>query len=324
MTRDTTSRDATLGQQTRALTRALAQAPDQQIARAVALLDALPERGAADALIAPLRRQLGTMGIPRRMNFGRLLFLPLDPVIRDASAGRWADGAAVPRTALPPLIAAVRNALPDLAAATAAELRADPDIASAACTLGPPLWAAAPAPLRALATASGLPGWTESGLPPASLAPIATGVAAVLELFEQLRGPEAALGDALARTATTMPDAWPLVVAVALARAPDPATAAMLAMARAERGSPALHRGLEQGLATATEILEREAQAPIRAAAAATARAARIIEAVAPRAGPARRAALAAFAARIAAACHARFAGEMEGGLLAPLRSLAP
>lgn len=174
------------GSETRALVRALAEAPEQRLAKAVALLDALPTRGAADALIAPLRGQLRAMGIPRRMNFGRLLLLPLDPVIRDAAA--WVpDSATVPRTALPPLIDAVRAALPEMAVATEAGLRAATDAASAALCLGPGLWAAAVAPLRALAAAPPWADWAETGLPDRLRSPIVGGVAAVLEGTAVLR-----------------------------------------------------------------------------------------------------------------------------------------
>ncbi|MBW4093826.1 MAG: hypothetical protein HIU82_22440 [Proteobacteria bacterium] len=318
------------GSETRALARALAEAPEQRLAKAVALLDALPARGAADALIAPLRGQFRTMGIPRRMNFGRLLMLPLDPVIRDATD--WvAASATVPRTALPPLIAAVRAALPDLAVATEAGLQGATDAASATLCLGPGLWSAAVAPLRALAAASPpadlAASWAATGLAARMLAPLARGVAAVLEAAAALRDPTAPedpiqlVERVLDTAALHGAQPWALVVAAALARAADPAGVALVAIERALSGDPALHQGMEQALAATITGLEQEMQAPIRAAAATASRAARLIETMAPRAGPGCRVALAAFGGRMARTCRARFAAELEANLLVPLRS---
>jgi len=49
----------------RDLQRSLLDAGDAQISRIVAMVDALPERGSADALIAPLRPRLARLH-PRR------------------------------------------------------------------------------------------------------------------------------------------------------------------------------------------------------------------------------------------------------------------
>ncbi len=79
--------------------RKLHRAADEQLAQVVALVDAMPARGAADALIAPLRVRLAAIAPARPLSITRLLFRPLDPVI---TTGRdWRPGApAVPRTAL--------------------------------------------------------------------------------------------------------------------------------------------------------------------------------------------------------------------------------
>src|ERR1700712_4282876 len=90
----------------REVSRGLAQARDEQILKVVAMVDAMPERGAADQLIAPLRARLAQLRPPRPLRFARLLFLPLDPLI--VSALRWrAEQPTIPRSAIPSLAAAV-------------------------------------------------------------------------------------------------------------------------------------------------------------------------------------------------------------------------
>lgn len=94
-------------------------AEDARILRVVRYVDELPQRGAADALIAPLRPRLEVLRPARPLTLNRLLFLPLDPLI--VPPQRWRPGApGIPRTALPPLAAAVAAALGPLGA----ELRA--------------------------------------------------------------------------------------------------------------------------------------------------------------------------------------------------------
>lgn len=79
--------------------RKLHRAADEQLAQILALVDAMPARGAADALIAPLRSRLASIAPARPLSITRLLFRPLDPVI--ISGPRWTPGIpAVPRTAL--------------------------------------------------------------------------------------------------------------------------------------------------------------------------------------------------------------------------------
>ncbi len=88
--------------------RGLAEARDEQILRAVAMVDAMPERGETDQIIAPLRARLARLRPARPLRFARLLFLPLDPLI--VPAARWrADQPSIPRTIIPSLAAAVRE-----------------------------------------------------------------------------------------------------------------------------------------------------------------------------------------------------------------------
>lgn len=93
--------------------RSLVAAGDEQIAKVLSLLDAMVDRGAADALIAPLRPRLVQLRPRRPLNVSRLVFLPLDPlVMTPAKWRRTAPG--VPRTALAPLMAQIRRGIPDV------------------------------------------------------------------------------------------------------------------------------------------------------------------------------------------------------------------
>jgi len=94
----------------REVSRDLAGARDEQILKVVAMVDAMPHRGAADQLIAPLRGRLAQLRPPRPLRFARLLFLPLDPLI--VPAPRWRpDHGTIPRSAIPSLAAAVATDL---------------------------------------------------------------------------------------------------------------------------------------------------------------------------------------------------------------------
>lgn len=77
----------------------LLSAADSRLRRVVAVVDALPARGAADALIAPLRPRLARLRPARPITLTRLLFAPVDPLI--VAGATWAEGSpAVPRAAL--------------------------------------------------------------------------------------------------------------------------------------------------------------------------------------------------------------------------------
>jgi hypothetical protein len=110
----------------RELQHTLASAKDAHIERVVAIVDAMPERGSADGLIAPLRPRLAQIRPARPLRFSRLLFLPLDPLI--VPAPKWRpEYLTIPRTALEPLAGSVRDAMD-------AELRAAVDRAIAGRT----------------------------------------------------------------------------------------------------------------------------------------------------------------------------------------------
>ena len=156
----------------------LVQARDAQIARVVAMVDNMPDRGAADALIAPLRARLAQLRPARPFGFTRLLFSPLDPVI--VTGGRWRRGdLGVPRPALAPLGQAVQAALPALSQTLEpGACRVTPDDRPAIAALGAGLWPAAAAVVEAMPPP---PNWVEaSGLALADFPGLAAVIAAVL------------------------------------------------------------------------------------------------------------------------------------------------
>ena len=129
----------------------LVNAPDAQLARIVAMVDAIPVRGAADALIAPLRPRLALLRPARKMQLTRLLFSPLNPLIVPLRAWRRGD-VGVARSNLPPLSTAVRAALPDLCREVDDALLAiSPGDGSALLSLGARLWPEAAAMLLSVA-----------------------------------------------------------------------------------------------------------------------------------------------------------------------------
>ncbi len=96
--------------QLRSLQSDLLGAHDRQILKVVAMVDKLPVRGHADQFIAPLRPRLATLRPSRPVNFTRLLFSPLDPMIVVPTTWKR-DALAVPRSALLPLSHQVRAGL---------------------------------------------------------------------------------------------------------------------------------------------------------------------------------------------------------------------
>ncbi len=167
----------------------LVRARDDQMAQVVALVDALSQRGQADALIAPLRPRLALLAPSRPMTMTRLMFRPLDPVI--VPGPRWRPSMpAVPRTALRCLGAAVAPRLGATGMAMQAMLAGLPPGAPAdtahdtVARAGAMLWPVAAAVLDNLLTP---PDWTDStGLPPSCFGPVRAAAAAVLHQATRL------------------------------------------------------------------------------------------------------------------------------------------
>ncbi len=253
------------GPKIREMQRTLTAARDEQIARVVAVVDALADRSAADALIAPLRPRLLQLRPPRPMRLARLLFLPLDPLI--VPAPRWRPGdPMVPRTALAPLAELVRASGAVAAQVEASLVGLNCGDTQAVADAGALLW---PDAAHALRDAAPPESWSQSGLKPAEFAPIARGVAGALENAASIQRAvaEAREGldvrpeiiDTVLNTATKRgPEAWNMTFAMLLARLPDAATllqriatnaaggADPASRARAERVADAVLDGLGQ------------------------------------------------------------------------------
>ena len=167
-----------------AVTRDVVGAPDAQVIRIVATVDAMGTRGAVDELIAPLRQRLSVLRPPRPLRFTRLLFYPLDPVV--VAAAQWRPGQeGIPRTALVPLADCVRRAMGTQARAIDAAVRGHTTSETALiATHGQVLWPAAGA---TLANAAVPPLWRETGLDETAFAPLARRAGALLAQMPALQ-----------------------------------------------------------------------------------------------------------------------------------------
>jgi hypothetical protein len=249
------------GRDIRELGRRLVEAPDAEVARAVAVVDQMPQRGGADQLIEPLRPRLAQMRLPRPLRFTRLLFQPLDPLI--VPPPRWQPHLPnIPRSALAPLAATVRVALGADAAAIDALAQASVSRhAEAVIHAADRLWP------RAAAVLSAVPppvGWAETGLSMAMYTMLARRVGAVMAQAPTMRAlvAEADTGIALPRMAPIQamlrdvsadcPDALTMLVTLLLAKLPH--LAAMLAKVAPELGAKA-EAALRQAGQEATEAL---------------------------------------------------------------------
>ncbi len=96
--------------ETRYLVHALASASDMALAQVIEILDRLPDRSEADRLLDAARPRLQQIRPSRRLQFTRLLFLPLDGAISDTRDWQKGD-ARLPRTALPGIAEALRLAM---------------------------------------------------------------------------------------------------------------------------------------------------------------------------------------------------------------------
>ncbi len=234
----------------------LAQARDAQIARVVAMVDGLPERGAADALIAPLRARLAQLRPARPFSFTRLLFSPLDPVIIPGQ--RWKRGdVGLPRQALAPLGVALQAALPALSRSIEpSACRVAPDDRPAIAALGEELWPAAASAMQQMAVPAN---WEQaSGLAPNDFTDLAAILAAVLgqaPAIEQLAASRSVPADAdiralLVRTEPQGGLALATMVAVLLSRLPVPSRVlAIAAESAAASRNPAADRAMDHTLA---------------------------------------------------------------------------
>ncbi len=161
-----------------ALRRALAKAGDGQLAVVVGIVDRLDSRWNAWNLLAPVRQRLATMDLPRQLRLGRLLFLPLEPLLVPAREWRRGD-IGVPRTALVPLIRQIERGLGPMAQQINARLEGTTtDQTEAVHRVGSALWPAAAQVLQRTPISEE---WASAtGLPPSDHTHIAGCVAAIL------------------------------------------------------------------------------------------------------------------------------------------------
>jgi hypothetical protein len=250
----------------RELRRTLVDAPDVQITQVVSLIDSMPERGAADLLIEPLRKRLSLLRPPRPANFTRLLFQPLTPIIMTPT--RWANGSlGIPRTALTPLASMIREAMQDDAEHLITQIAGytidDPELRQ---RLGPFLWSRA---ADILSNAAEPVGWKHhTGLDSATFLALSRATSTLLShagaietLVQNLQNSRSLDSHKphrwLAETAETIEKLHPsaaqptmgMVLAILMAQAPQPG--AMLAAAThiaAQRTNPMMRLALDQAL----------------------------------------------------------------------------
>jgi len=312
----------------------LAEARDEQVARIVALVDAMTTRGAADALIAPLRPRLQQLRPSRVPRFTRLLFMPLDPVIVSADA-RDSEACTIPRSALGPIAAVIRTGLGSGVAPIEAAIArlSGPDPAGIG-QVGAGLWKAAAAILLA---AEAPRAWAGTGLPAHAFPALRRSIAAVLAAGAEIdvwmrRAPDdpapnaAALRALLAEALQLGAGACGMVGAVLLARFPSLGAdilAAITALAEADavaaRTAADLAVGATLGHLESTTAADIGA-APLADAARSVQTAAGLLKGLWRKADPRRHERLAANRANLDQKCRLRFTDALTGGLIAPLQ----
>ncbi len=238
--------------QLRRLHHGLSTAPDMQIAKVVAVVDALEVRGAADEMIEPLRPRLPQLRLPRPLRFSRLLFMPLDVLIVSNPAWRR-DAPTVPRSIIAPIADMVHDAMGGDAAAIeeAIKGRTTAD-AKAVYDASRTLWSAASG---ILAAATRPPqNWTTTHLPPDCFMPLARRLASLFGQTDTLNAmfAEADIGISL-RT--------DLLAPLLMACSQDASTLAMMAALILARLP-----GLRRQLMPAARSLGRDQEAAMQTA----------------------------------------------------------
>jgi hypothetical protein len=321
----------------RELTREIVSAPDAQIKRIVAQVDAMTLRGPADSLIEPLRQRLRVLRPPRPLRFVRLMFSPLDPLIVPAS--RWLPGRhAIPRSALLPMALMVHHEMGDAALEIEAE-GADRTTADSALMerLGRSLW---PVAARILREPKIPDTWEKSGLGDMVYRPLADTVAALLGqavpldvlCAETANGrlspsPER-LGVLLDHIVATRPEDLPMLIALLLARAP--ASVASILTLRTGLMAKTIEAALDQAADRVLSQLAQDegtevliASGTLEGAGAMAARTAILLEQLGLGSRkPQRREQLQALRRRLDDSCKARFTLGLQEELLTPLQTL--
>ncbi|MFL1463086.1 hypothetical protein ACI6QG_12835 [Roseococcus sp. DSY-14] len=247
----------------RELTRSAGQASDAQLLRLVQMLDAMPSRGAADMVLAPLRCRLRRLRPSRPLGVTRLLFLPMDALVVPAKDWRPGRGQ-IPRTALCPLAAALEAQHPaifaEANAALAGRTTADLHLVS---EWGARLWLLAGESLGARPP----PGWEETSLPASTYASVAVvcrtlwrygPMAWRLRLAGPDGPPEALARPMLRGVAADGPEALGVVLAALLPFAAQPGALTQMASAMGRQLSAIADQALDRFLADAPPALAPE------------------------------------------------------------------
>ncbi len=328
---------APVGTMLRRVSGDLMSAMDSQLAQVVAMLDGLPRRGNADAVLAPLRPRLARLRPVRPLNFDRLLFTPLDGMIVSATAWQR-DTPGLPRSALRPLADQVRGLLPHHSAEIDALLHGHrADDRALLLAAGSRLW---PEAARALTLAPAPPDWVAvTGLREADYAALAGMLAALLGCATAIRAieDEHRVGNPpdrprLEALVNQVAPAGPLALATLLAilteRLPDtPAIGLIIDRMAVTEIDPRLRQAAEQAMAFVVARLEAAPPLPRdMAQAAQTVRnLADLLDDLQARARerPARLAQIKLARERIDAECRAAFTEALTEQILQPLGTLA-
>ena len=321
-----------------ALQRELAGARDEQILRVLSVVDAMPQRGDADALIAQLRPRLSILHPPRPLTLRRVLFAPLDALLVPAPA--WRRGQpAIPRTALAPIAGVIERALDPIAQASIATNVAGRCLTDmeAVATAGAELW---PRAAQILAAAETPPDWSDAtGLTATDYASLAPPAAALLGQAVVLHRVVTRAADGidpapteleilLAHAIQSGPAALTMMVALLVARLPRAERVMQVADDyAAKQTDPAARKSADTAVAFLLDSIESAPPPAADLAAAATTltRTAAILANLHDNAAsrPSRRARVEEIRKKIDQDCRERFTTELDAQLLTPAADLA-
>ena len=237
----------------RALSKEFRNASDEKILKVTRMIDLLPERGEADALLEPVRARLASLRPARRMNRTRLLFTPFDPVMVSGAAWRPGD-LSIPRSILAPVAALIFSSGDDIPSIPPALDEGDE---AELTRVGTPLWQAAAARLATIAIPKDweTPDWQkQNGLTVPMVMPLIPVLRLVLDQAVAIRtlpprqhpGCEPALTAMLSGAIRVGPLGWGIMLRLLFdIAAPDQVARLALAMARGSRFCTTLQGGLD-------------------------------------------------------------------------------
>ncbi len=324
----------------RALRHELRTADDRKIMRITAMLDAVSGTAEKQAILEPLRPRLRTIKPPRPLRFVRLLFTPLDPLIRPAN--KWQPGeATVPRTVLMPISRVVHAGLGPEASLIDASLAGHTAGAVQLITeIGGMIW---PRAAEILVASSCPVDWSETGLPPGLYPALVQAVAAVLRRASRLRfllrDSEVAVLEANERTIREIvqdiarePAAGQVMIAqLVLLQSPHaaPLLRQLMTTGQEKKETAILHQAMARGTEQALIQIESDAgsieeirSGPLASVGEQVRRVTALLDDLGRDTGvAAHRPRLQAIRQKLDQACRARFAEALTEGLVQPLAS---